>query len=89
MVMVNSAKGERLFKSIEEKIAYEEHDFSEIAAGNVCAAGSVTVHPKSELFLKSLGSAPFSDLVRKYGKPSLSVRVMKKTKRIVKKIIHI
>lgn len=88
MVMVNSAKGERLLEMIKNRIEYEEHDFSEIGAGNVCASGSVTVNPKSELFLKSLGSEPFSKLVRKYSKPSLSIRVMKKAKKIVKRIIR-
>ena len=88
MVMINSFKGEDLFLKLKERIEYEEHDFSEIGAGNVCADGSVTINPKSELFLKSLGSAPFSKLVEKYSKPNFPVRVLKKAKKIVKKIIR-
>ena len=88
LVLVNSPKGERLFEMLHDRIEYEKHDFSEIAAGNVCETGSVTIHSNSEAFLKSLGSAPFSKLVRKYSKPSLSVRVTRKAKKIGKKIIR-
>lgn len=83
MVMVNNEKGKYLFDCIKERIVFEEHDFSEIAAGNVCAADSVKINAKSQKFLQELGTKPFSVLVRKYTKTSFHARCIRKAKKLL------
>lgn len=83
LVMLNSKKGENLFEQLNERIEYELHEFSEIYAGNVCANGSVKINPKSEIFLKKLGTKPFSKLVTQYSKPDFWLRVKRKIKNFI------
>lgn len=88
LVMLNTPKGVQLFQEIGDRIEYEEHAFSEIAAGNVCADGSVTINPKSEKFLTNLGTRPFSELVKRYSDPGLPAKILRKSRKVVKRLIH-
>lgn len=88
LVMLNTPKGTMLFQEIRDRIEYEEHSFSEIAKGNVCADNSVTINPRSEEFLARLGSKPFSKLVKRYSGCNLPSKILRKSKKLFRKLIH-
>lgn len=78
MILINSTKGESIFREAREKLHVYERTFEEIFAGNVCFESSVVVNPKSEVFLRSLDDMKFSEAVRKYSKQTLFAKVKKK-----------
>ncbi len=78
MVLVNSEKGDALFEEAKASLTCYPRDFAEIFAGNVCFSQSVRVPEKSEAFLRTLGTRPFSDVIREYTKVSFFRRVKRK-----------
>ena len=85
LVIVNSDSGKKLLESIHHKLFIIERNPDEIAAGNVCFAGSVKINPQSEMFLKELGNQiPFSKLIKKYTAEKISIKIKRRIKKILK-----
>lgn len=87
LILLNSEKGKRLFNECKPHIYYEQRDINEIIEGNRCFQHSVVINPKSKDFLKELNQVPFSKLIEKYAKVSVSKRIIGKIKRGLRKLI--
>ncbi len=87
-VQVNTGKGLQLINSIRKRIYIYECSSDDVRAGNRCMHESVVIHPKSEEFFCKLsgGGIPFSKLVYKYSKKSLTQRIRAVVGRAVRKI---
>ena len=87
LVLVNSERGKRLFDEAKERLVSYKRDFSEIFAGNVCFTESVPVPKDSERFLRELDQGTFSEVLKKYTAVPLWKRGLRKTKRILSRLL--
>lgn len=94
MVLLNSDKGVKLFKSIKSNLEFYKREFDEIFAGNACFSSSVKINSKSADFLKLLDTQSFTKGYKKYAKKplrlkikSLAVKLFQRVKSVIKRII--
>lgn len=87
LVIINSEKGEKLFKSIRNELIYEKINLNEALKYNPSMTNSVKMNNKREVFLKNVNEKNFEKLVNKYTRDTLINRIKGKIKHIVKLII--
>ncbi len=77
LVIINTIKGEKVFRKINNKLFYEEKYMDDIVSGNVCFKESVKYNPKSKLFLEELDDRRFSKNLYKFDKKLLIKKIIK------------
>lgn len=88
LVIINSEKGDKLFKEIKEKMRIKQVDFEEAIRYNPSMTKSCNMDTKRENFFENLEKMSFDKLVNKYTtKPSTFKILMNRTKAILKKIL--
>lgn len=70
LVIVNSEKGEKLFREIQPYILYTSMNSQYAIDGNPCFQESVDISPFSKKFLQSLDCLEFSEGIKRYSKIS-------------------
>lgn len=86
IVVVNSSKGEELFKSIGKNIKYIEADLDEAIKYNSAMVKSVAVPQNREMFMRDIVDNGFEKTAKKYLKQDLGKQVKKVVKKILRKI---
>ena len=87
-IIINSNKGNEIFKKISDKIKYKECNLEEITCHNPSLLYSGNYPKKRKDFFNDLEEKPINYLVKKYvHNLPLHKRVIKKFKQIIKKII--
>lgn len=84
LIMANNEKGQKFIELASSRMNICKRNYEEISGGNVCAEKSVEINPKSSEFLISLGSKPFSKLLKKYMGITIVSRIKKKIKKLLK-----
>ena len=92
LVMVNSSKGEKIFKSLGPSTGFYEKSLGDAVKGNQAIYTSCKRNGNSELAFKALDSERFDIVVDKYRshekRRSVIFRVASRIKRVMKKIIR-
>ena len=89
LLIVNSEKGNELFKNISKYLIYKKTDLNTAIKYNPSYINSVNSDPNREVFFNNLEKMDFEDLVKKYTqKNPWYRRLLGKIKRIIKKILH-
>lgn len=65
LVMVNSEKGDFLFKKARDQLITYDKSFEEVTKGNVCFESSVSINRRSTQFFKDLDRMSFSEALSK------------------------
>lgn len=90
LIMINTKKGNELFKHIADKMVYREVEFDEAIQYNPSYYNSADKPAFRKEFFENLGKLYFEDLIEKYTikhkKITLKNRVIRKFKRILKKV---
>lgn len=84
LVLVNSQKGESLFKEIKPEMTYKEVDIDIVEKCNPAVCKSVAHNKNRRKFLKEIFKKDFEKTVEKYCKTKYMQRILLKIKRIVK-----
>jgi coenzyme F420-reducing hydrogenase beta subunit len=77
LVLINSAKGAKLFDEVKHNLEYETVDINEAVKYNSAAVKSVNMHKNRDIFFRKLESTKFNKLVKKY--TPVSIRKKLKT----------
>ncbi|ALB47600.1 Coenzyme F420 hydrogenase/dehydrogenase, beta subunit C-terminal domain [Clostridium beijerinckii] len=90
-VLINSKKGESLFKDISSNVVFEERNFSELLSGNPALLHQVEKNMNRNNFFKMLKTHRFSESVSANIEPSLKsgsivTKVLRKGKRVLGKV---
>lgn len=86
LVLVNSSKGEKIFKDIKDDIVFKKVNFDLSIAQNPSMFTSSPRNPKRTPFFKDLDTLDFEDLIKKYKiKISLKQKIKNKLKKMLKK----
>lgn len=72
LVLLHSAKGKEIFRSICENLSYQKVDVKTAISGNPSMLTSVKPHRHRDEFFDHLGKVPFDVLVKRYASPSRS-----------------
>lgn len=86
LVIVHSAKGESLLKSVEQRLKSGKTDLDSALKYNTSMLNSVKAHKNRGLFFEKMDDVEFSELVSKYANISLYSRIRGKLGRIKRKI---
>ncbi len=86
LVIVHSAKGESLLKSVENRLKSGKTDLDSALKYNTSMLNSVKAHKNRGLFFEKMDDVEFSELVSKYANISLYSRIRGKLGRIKRKI---
>ena len=90
LVIVNSKKGEKIFKEIESDMMYKEVDLLQAIKYNLAMIESAKMDPKRNEFFENIENYDFDKLVKKYtSRPKLYIRMINKSKAIIKIIFKI
>lgn len=85
LVFVNSDKGQKLFKEIQENLIVKKIDFERAIAFNKSMLESATPDKNRDKFFKNLDKLEFDKLIKKYTfQRSLLRRILGKCKRFIK-----
>ena len=89
LVIVNSEKGEKLFKEIQNEVVKEEVNLNEAIKYNPSMIVSSKPDKNREKFFENLGKMDFNELVNEYTeKPNILEKYISKGKKIVKKLLR-
>lgn len=83
LIFVNSFRGQEMFDSISSKMKYIEVDINEAVQYNSAAIKSVKANSNRENFFRNLEKMDFDQLVNKYCKDKLMIRIKKKIKSLL------
>lgn len=86
LVFVNSPKGQQMITDITDKILLKPVDINRAVSYNSAAIKSAPYNIKRKAFMENVDKLPFDKLVKKYCNESISIRILKKIKAMVKKI---
>lgn len=88
LVLINSEKGNELFKLISDKIVYTETNFEKAIKHNSAMLNSPLQPNNKENFFNNLDLLPFDELVKK-NVPTIPIhkKIIKTAKRLIKKIL--
>ena len=87
LVIINSAKGKKIFEEIKENIKFIETDFNEAIKYNPSMISSAKMAKNKEAFFEKLDNMKFDELVKKYSlKTNIFRLLVIKVKIIIKKI---
>lgn len=86
ILMINSEKGQELFKAIEDNLEYKEVDINEVKKYNPSMINSVKRPKSRDEFFDNIATEDFDKLVAKNVKEKNNT-LIHKTKRIVKKVL--
>ena len=75
LVLINSDKGEAVFKAISDKLVYKEANINEAIKNNPSAIQSSPIHPKRDYFFENLEHASIDQLVKICCRQSMSIRI--------------
>lgn len=75
LVMINSVKGEKLFRGIEDYVFAEESSLDKALPGNACIFENAVKNPNSEKFLLMLDEMPFDKSFKKIVKTNIFFKV--------------
>lgn len=90
LLIVNTDKGEKLKKSIDDKIICKETEFEKSIIYNISMYTSVEKPRSRKNFFKNLDNMEFDELVKKYtviSKLTFRKKVIRKLKKILKKVL--
>lgn len=88
-ILIHSKKGEDLFSNIKENIVFKEVGYEKVVAYNKAYYSSVKENKNRKKFFKNLDKYEMDVLCKKYCKKSLKIRIVDKTKHIIKKVLFI
>ena len=86
LVLVNSDKANKIFKSIDSEITLQSIDLNLALQYNPSSYKSATMPKKRQAFVKDIKSMPFDKVIKKYTKPS---KIRKLLSRVKNKLIRI
>ncbi len=86
LIMVNSSKGQRLFRRIVGNIIYKEVALEQALVFNSAAYKSVSYNKKRERFFGNLSQKNFKKNVEIYTKTDLWLKIARKIKQILKNV---
>lgn len=66
LIVINSAKGARLFDEIKPRITFYKRSYKDVLENNPMYQNSAAINLNSHLFLSSLGERSFSELMGQY-----------------------
>ena len=69
LVLVNSAKGQKVFDALADKLGQVERPVAEAVAGNPRLAYPLTHNPKRAAFFSAFAAMPFDQVEQKYLTP--------------------
>ena len=87
LILVNSAKGEKLFDAIKDGIKYKEVDINEAVKFNSAAYKTVAKPKNRDEFMEEIMENDFEKTVEKHTKVGCVAKNLRRAKRIIKKII--
>jgi len=88
LVIINSTIGQSVFNKIKDKIIYKKVDINQAIRYNPAAVKSSKYNPRRESFFQELDKLPFDQLVKKYCKDSISEKIIRKSKALLRKMIE-
>lgn len=83
LVLINSASGEQLFQSLEDKIFYKECELDDAIAGNLAIFKSPILSENREKFFKELTQKNFFELIDKYAPINRNIIIKSKIKKLI------
>ena len=83
LIFVNSNKGARVLDAIKNKIVIKEVDTDKAIYFNPAMIKSASMPPKRKKFLNDIKSNDFCDVIHKYCKTNVFIRILKKLRRIL------
>lgn len=89
MILLNSAKGKKLFDNVKQNIEYKEVISEEVFKGNVCMANSVEMTEARKKVFENIDKMSYAELNKKFfPKPNFTerVKIKIKTNRTLRKI---
>ena len=70
-VILSSEKGKKLFEEVSDSFVYEEHQISEVSAGNGALLNQFKMSDNAHSFFEDLNSISFSAIEKKYGSKNI------------------
>ena len=90
LVILNSEKGEKIFKKIENYMIYKEVDLLQAIKYNPAMIESAKMDSKRNEFFENIDDYDFDKLVKKYTSyQKLYIRMINKSKSIIKRVVKI
>ena len=86
VIFVNSKHGEKLMKAVSDRMHLEIRSMDEVYAGNPYFLGQATQHENRKLFFEELENKPFTQAVKASYVESLSQKLKRNIKFILKKL---
>ncbi len=87
-VIINTAKGNRLFSEITDNLIVREVDEKQISSHNICAVRPVDKPENYDTFIGDVDKLPFDKLAEKY-LPKSSLKEQLKKYRLVRKLVDV
>lgn len=84
-IIINTSKGEELFKLIENDLEYKSCNVEQISVGNPCLIRSVERPIKRDLFFKKIDNESINNLIKEF---TPKVSYITKIKNIIKSVIR-
>ena len=88
LVLVNSAKGQKVFRCIEDSIAVEKVDMSSAVQYNIALTHSVPLAPKREEFMKVVRTDGFEKAKEAFLDPTFMQCLIRKGKELLKRLLR-